>query len=123
LHSLGLIPLFPLRSQDGEFTLNDTNVNNYMFELNTDASGAIDYWRVLLSTPEGLQIATYGPGPGSYDAGVIASSDITQPPTYYAGNVNNPGTWSVPKPSSLILLGVGLLALYGSRRKDQTKSV
>lgn len=93
-------------------SLNQANAPDYLdtFWFSTDASGDIIGWLVQAITSGGnAVIAT-----DNYFGG---TSDEAGNATYVLYNVDNPGTWSqtstspTPEPSSLLLLGTGLLGL------------
>jgi PEP-CTERM motif len=102
------------------------------FIIQTDASGAIDQWRIVL---QGGALNTQGEDnnlltrniSGPYGTTTTDNGNIALYPAGFveAYNVDTPGTWtdnapspsSVPEPSSLILLSTGALGLAASLRR------
>lgn len=100
----------------------DLNVNDAVFNVVTDSTGAIDQWIVYIQTST-VSLYTHQLGSGSYDGGLAGagSSNVEQ------GVVDNdPGTWTetsttdpsaVPEPNTLALLSSGVLGLVGMVRR------
>jgi hypothetical protein len=110
---------------DGVQTFNQSSPLIYKeFEVATNNSGAIDAWEVLLGTSTNNVVLscsgdlsgsdTCSPGNGW---GVGNSADETFYPGSVGLNEGHPGTWSAPEPSSLVLLGYGILGLAGAVRR------
>ena len=122
---------------DGRNIITNNSVTNFIeFEIGTDALGMIDTWNIQLFTPLGLDIPEFdiasfsqirSLGFMSLDGGavivctVVVGQFCDEVDGDVGRNFDQPGTWTiqtpVPLPSSLALLGLGLLSLKnGSRR-------
>jgi hypothetical protein len=106
---------------DGVETLNQMTVSESIFIFSTDASGNINDWNLVFEIlDEDRAILTYW-HPGLIDGGDASLNGFGDG----AWNVNSPGTWTssttppstVPEPSTLLLLGSGLLATRGMIRR------
>ncbi len=113
---------------DGGFTFTPTTaVGIEGIKVGTNALGQIDVWEIDLATA-----STSGVYQGIY--GTIQTGFIFDESYVYdqntgehlamATNDDNPGTWvasssspSMPEPSSLLLLGAGLLSVASGRRR------
>jgi hypothetical protein len=103
-----------------------TNINGStgIFEVTTNAQGAIEYWDVNIENAAGSWVFLTTDEPASppfFFAQVV--DDVSELSPVDCSNCeivqNDPGTWSsvVPEPSALVLVSSGLLALAFVARK------
>jgi hypothetical protein len=125
-------PVLAYSFTDGFTTWTSSNAFNNPFGVQTDAKGNIASWYILLFQPGSsglylfLQTANL-PSSTSVpvEDGSGASTLLSNGSTFYAYNLNQPGTWSVsstppaptPEPSGLLLLGSGLISVLGVVRR------
>jgi hypothetical protein len=113
---------------DGVQTFNaSSSLADEVFEVATNNNGAIDGWEVFLAAPSGNGILSCNGDFSRSDAcspgngwGVGGAGDEV----FYSGSVGlreaDPGNWTAtPEPSSLVLLGSGILGLAGAVRRGR----
>ena len=92
-----------------------TNLNGTFvlhFIVTTNSIGAISAWNIALNSPTAADMFTQGNIPTDEDLFIDGGE---------AGNVNDPGTWTVtPEPSSLTLWLLGIFAVGIMTRRART---
>ena len=117
---------------DGNFTWTSSNSSIAVFEFGTDSTGNIDAWIISLYETTNIRDTLYSCGSsvcGSsfHYTGYDNSQLVEVSPFSILGNAiveNEAGTWvasssspSLPEPSSLLLLGAGVLGVASGRRR------
>jgi len=103
---------------DGTFGLGGTD--DIFVDVGTDANGNINQWDIggtsCCGSEPGWEMESRNVGGQSVDSSQVFDIDLTL--VGGGETLSGPGTWTVTEPSSLILLGAGLLglALIGVRR-------
>jgi hypothetical protein len=108
---------------DGDLTLTAQNAGaDFLAVCSTDSQGLPTAWDIWIDlVPQnsiGLETANacdFGyPFAGAFDHAERGDFDSI---TYRAANNDEPGHWSVPEPSGMILLATGLAAVLGMGRR------
>lgn len=117
---------------DGSFTWTPSNSSLAVFEFGTNSSGGIDAWIISIFQTTNVEDTLYTCGSsvcGSsfHYTGYDNSQLVQRSPLDILANalvVNNAGTWvasasagTVPEPSGLLLLGMGIIGLSSIRRR------
>jgi hypothetical protein len=104
---------------DGSVTINSANATTGVFEAVTDVSGTIVGWNNEYFTATDFMFSSTNP-PGCTGCFVTDQSGDWAS-THFAEVNNDPGIWvettNTPEPSSLLLLGSGIIGLGGIVRR------
>jgi hypothetical protein len=107
---------------DGPDTFSSSNPNVSKFEIWTDANGDISNWDIVLADDQSFNPSLKTENP--LGVAPFITEDLGFADNVEGINFANPGTWTqtttdptVPEPSSLVLLGTGVLSAAGALRR------
>lgn len=123
--SFDYVSLLAYSFSDGVDTMTNNDPTAYFdFRVATDSTGAIDLWIIDLETPD-IFVGSYN------NISLYPIDDFGVAPGENVGaNRDDPGTWTsattpsavTPEPSSLFLMGSGVLGLVGVAKRRFTRS-
>jgi len=104
-----------------------SSYSNKDIQFSTDGQGNIDWWGIWFRNEDGGHwdgiYSAYNSVQGAWDDGQYYDSNFEN--LLGSFNNNNPGTWTegtpVPLPGALWLLGSGIMALVGFRKKFRNR--
>jgi PEP-CTERM motif len=106
---------------DGVNTLSNTDSFEYLtLDVGTDATGAINQWIISLQTYNNVLIYTedwVSRDDQGWDGQPGVIGDIRGNPGTWTSSTTDPSPATTPEPSSIALLGTGILGLVGTVRR------
>lgn len=105
-----LVTPLSFTASDGVQTITNTDAAAAPIALSTNSLGAITEWGIAIYGPAYAGVILTNSYPGDY-------TDRGSNPVGNGENLNDPGTWSVPEPSSLAIIAAAMTVLGSIRRR------